>query len=376
MSAGYQRRLERDLDRWIAAGWVSADRRGDILGSLAAEAPRLSASATLGVAGAVLLGLAAIAFIAANWDGLPRLARLFMILAMIWAGLGAAIWAGASRPRLNHAATALASLAFASGVGLVAQMYQLSGDPWAGLAAAAVGAFAIGFATGSVAGAYLGVGFGLWAYISAASGWFDGGGRRLDASDLLLLGIMAAVFFARRRFETPQLTHVLALLAWFASWSWLAKLVLGPSVDSSAFGVISLVQAGLAAGVGFLAVRRLREPWAPVALGYSVWAALLGVQGMAALAHAGGAPNQALLIGHSVLAIAAGIGAVAFGRAQRHAWATGGGVVFTAVAVLMLMNALALDLMTIAAVFCLMALAAIIAAFWLARRRAVAREGL
>jgi uncharacterized membrane protein len=72
--AGYKSRLSEDLDRWIEQGLVAPESRQPILASVA-EARRLDAGIALAVMGAVLAGLAAIAFVAANWDAIPRLAR-------------------------------------------------------------------------------------------------------------------------------------------------------------------------------------------------------------------------------------------------------------------------------------------------------------
>ncbi|HMP63596.1 MAG TPA: DUF2157 domain-containing protein, partial [Phenylobacterium sp.] len=90
--AGYKARLAKDLDGWIEAGLVPAASRGAILAS-AAEGRRLDAGAALAILGAVLAGLAVIAFVAANWDAIPRLVRFAMIL-----GAFAAAVAGLAPP--------------------------------------------------------------------------------------------------------------------------------------------------------------------------------------------------------------------------------------------------------------------------------------
>jgi hypothetical protein len=101
----YRRRLERDLDKWTQAGWIAPDGGPRILASLPPPNPGLSASTALGFAGAGLLGVAAIAFVMANWDGLPRFGRLGLIVALIAATMGGAStmtgWYSARRPSVN-----------------------------------------------------------------------------------------------------------------------------------------------------------------------------------------------------------------------------------------------------------------------------------
>ena len=73
----YRKRLTADLEKWIAGGLVSAEQRGPILQTLPPANERPAAS-ILAWAGSVLAGLAVIAFMAANWDFIPRVFRLLV----------------------------------------------------------------------------------------------------------------------------------------------------------------------------------------------------------------------------------------------------------------------------------------------------------
>ena len=68
--ASYKARLTDDLDEWIEAGLVSPGSRQAILDRVS-DGRRIDASAALAVVGALLLGAAAIAFVAANWGRSP-----------------------------------------------------------------------------------------------------------------------------------------------------------------------------------------------------------------------------------------------------------------------------------------------------------------
>jgi uncharacterized membrane protein len=72
--AAYKDRVGADLDRWIEQGLVAKDKRAAILATLP-ETRRLDAATALAWIGGALLGIAIIAFVAANWDGIARLAR-------------------------------------------------------------------------------------------------------------------------------------------------------------------------------------------------------------------------------------------------------------------------------------------------------------
>ncbi len=90
----YRRRLESDLDQWIASGLVATENREAILASVP-QGRRLDAATALAAIGAFLAGAAIIAFIAANWGAIPRLVRFAMILG---AFLAAAFAISSRRP--------------------------------------------------------------------------------------------------------------------------------------------------------------------------------------------------------------------------------------------------------------------------------------
>ena len=140
----YAKRLERDLKRWHEKGWVSGEGYQAIQAELARD-PKLSASAALAAIGAILLGFAAISFVAANWTVIPRLARLAMLVAALWAAYGGAAWLYKRElPNFAQAAVLTGALFFGAAVMLVSQMYHIdSGNLpgfmllWTGGAAAA-----------------------------------------------------------------------------------------------------------------------------------------------------------------------------------------------------------------------------------------------
>ncbi len=121
----YAKRLERDLKRWREKGWVTSEGYEAIQAELA-RAPKLSASAVLAALGAILLGFAAISFVAANWNVIPRLARLAMLVVALWAAYGGAAWLYKRElPNFAQAAVLTGALLFGAAVMLVSQMYHI-----------------------------------------------------------------------------------------------------------------------------------------------------------------------------------------------------------------------------------------------------------
>jgi uncharacterized membrane protein len=126
----YRTRVERDVARWQSAGWVSDSGAAAIRADLAARRPAFSAAAGLAILGAVLFGFAAVSFVAANWNGMTKLARLLLLLAALWACYGGAAWLFARRLNAFAHAAVLAGIAvYGASIWLIAQIYHMGGNP-------------------------------------------------------------------------------------------------------------------------------------------------------------------------------------------------------------------------------------------------------
>lgn len=139
----YRRRLKRDVPRWRAAGWVSEEGGRAILAD--ADSRAMALAPALGMLGAVLIGFAAMSFVAANWAVMPRPMRLGLLLAALWGAYGTA---GALFSRgheaLGHAAVVLGSALFGANIMLIAQMYHMEGNPPDAVLTWALGALGAG----------------------------------------------------------------------------------------------------------------------------------------------------------------------------------------------------------------------------------------
>lgn len=146
--------LRQELAHWQARGLVSAEQRSAIQSLYRWEddsAPSRT-TATVTILGAVLLGLGAMLYVAANWPEIPRALRVALILAAMLTshGLGWWLWKErASSPRVGHALVLLGNLFYGAGIWLIAQMYHLNAHWPTGFLAWAVGVGAVAWATGS-----------------------------------------------------------------------------------------------------------------------------------------------------------------------------------------------------------------------------------
>ncbi|MEO9615815.1 MAG: DUF2157 domain-containing protein [Nitratireductor sp.] len=133
--ASYATRLKTDIERWRAAGLVDAATARRLLDDVEQTSRGgISFGAIVAMLAALLLGAAILIFVAANWEALPRLARVGMLFALILAGYLGGAWLHARRQNgAGEAAYMVAAAAFGASIALIGQMYHLSGDEAAAL---------------------------------------------------------------------------------------------------------------------------------------------------------------------------------------------------------------------------------------------------
>jgi len=145
MWSSYKKRLTRDLERWQSKGWVSEQSRVAILDDLAKSGRGIGLASALGILASVLFGFAAISFVAAHWEDVPRLGRVGLLIAAIWAGYGIAGWLTARGQQAFADAAILFSVAmFGANIMLISQMYNIGGEPSDGVLMWWIGALLAG----------------------------------------------------------------------------------------------------------------------------------------------------------------------------------------------------------------------------------------
>lgn len=352
--ASYRRRLTQDLDGWIAAGLVPAESRGAILDSTG-EVRRLDAAAALGIVGGLLAGVAVIAFVAANWSQIPRLARFALILAAFLGAAGGAAWtSGRGRPITSQVLLCVAALVFAAAIGLTGQIFDIAGDPQTALRGAGLAAAVLALAGRAPWVAAVGlVALGLGdvthnrTFVAEASPW---PGWLVVAAPL-----GAAVALAWR---SQALAHAAGLAALAAVLTFDAALRSGAE---TLFLIAALVSALAAAGAR--ALRDRFEGPAGVLYGWCAAGALIWFG-------ASGFSSDVKSVAHSLGWMLLAVGALALGRHDRQASVTAVGVLGLVSAGATLLFNLGVGLLTSAAVFGGAAAMALAVAFMLRRGRA------
>jgi hypothetical protein len=353
MMATYKRRLTDDLDRWVGAGLVPAGSRGPILDSVP-DARQLDAATSLAWIGAVLAGAAAIAFIGANWDALPRLLKFALVLALYGGAAGAGAWcAGHGRPRAAEGLLAFAALVFAAAVGLTGQIFDIAGDPRTALYISAVAAGALALAGRSAGAAVVAVVFCGWADIGFDLVDF---GRSSDFAAMVVVAPAAAALAWRWR--SAGLAHAAGLgFAVAAAWV-AARIGHGGWADIG----VSACLAAMAVGARWL--RERGEACGGVLYGWLTWEAL------GFFVNAGWEDGHLPALLHRGAWLAIGAGLIVLGRHDRHTAVTVAGVLALIGAISAIMTDLGFGLMTASAVFLGAAVLAGVAGFALRRRTA------
>ncbi|MEZ5926803.1 MAG: DUF2157 domain-containing protein [Hyphomicrobiaceae bacterium] len=126
----HRQKLERQVERWHRQGWVTDQGLDGIRDELHRGSARFGLAGVLGVLGATLIGFGVMMFVGANWQEMPRLVRLSLLGAGMWAAYGLAAWLYVKEhPAFGHAAVLLGSAIFGASIMLIAQMYHIEGHP-------------------------------------------------------------------------------------------------------------------------------------------------------------------------------------------------------------------------------------------------------
>lgn len=126
----YRKRLERDLVRWREAGWVTPDGEAAIKHDVEKGIRTLGLANSLAILSAVLIGFAVMSFVASNWQYMPRILRIGMLVAALWASYGlAGVLARRGMTGFAHAAILLGVGIFGGSIMLISQMYHMDGNP-------------------------------------------------------------------------------------------------------------------------------------------------------------------------------------------------------------------------------------------------------
>ena len=276
----FRQRLPSETARWQAAGIISPEQADairafypagdDIADSAPGNALAGRTVSVIAIMGAALVGLGIIAFIAANWSGIPTAGRLALLLGGTPA-IYAAGWLLAhpfGYPRVGTAVILLGAIAYGASIHLIAQIYHLPLYHPSLLPAWFLGVLPLAYIERSRALLMLGLILFLAAAIFRAQVWLPGldGTPTALAPGYLALG---ALLFAAGRWHSR--IDALAPLARFYD---LAGLLIAATIIYLA-GYHSL----WAGGDLWISTLPTAEYWAVTAIATLAAAALVGYAG-------------------------------------------------------------------------------------------------
>ncbi len=304
MADRYKKRLQSDLERWIAAGLIPDANRAAILADIAPPPARWSAQGAAAILGAVLLALAALSFIAANWSALSPILRFAVILTALSAAYaGCALAFARENAALGHALALLGAILFGGGIALTAQTFNMSSFYQTGLLIWALGALATALALPSRPVLI------LTSVLAAIYGVAEAGNALSAGPVWMFLPLWIAIAVSAWRLGSTVTMNLLGLSLVF--WLGHALYAFDP-VDRAELALVSTYS--LITGAVALIMARLRGLGVNGAGVLSAWtiaaaaASLIGAQ--AAINHTSAAAPAAALTIIGAAALAAGLTAL------------------------------------------------------------------
>ncbi len=121
--------VRKHIARWQQDGLIDAATAESLRKDINSRSSGFGLGGVLALLGAVLLGAAIVSLVAANWEAMPRLLRVGLIMAVLFIGYVGGAWRESRGDKIFSQALYLtAAMTFGAGISLVGQMYHLSGD--------------------------------------------------------------------------------------------------------------------------------------------------------------------------------------------------------------------------------------------------------
>ena len=169
----YHDRLEGDARRWVEKGLVDEATAERLLDESRSQTRGYSFTSIVVLLGVVCLCFAAMTFVAANWEDMPKLVRVGLIMTGLWAAYAMAVAARVKgHPAIANSFVVLGCGLFGAGIMLIGQMYHLQGRPVDAVLMWAAGSIAAAFLLRSAAALWLSIVLiTLWFYLSDLQTW-------------------------------------------------------------------------------------------------------------------------------------------------------------------------------------------------------------
>lgn len=121
--------VRKHIARWQRDGLIDDATAARLRQDIETRGSGFGLGGILALLGALLLGAAIFSLVAANWEAMPRLLRVGLIMAVLFLGYVGGAWRESRGDRIfSQALYLIAAITFGAGIALVGQMYHLSGD--------------------------------------------------------------------------------------------------------------------------------------------------------------------------------------------------------------------------------------------------------
>lgn len=222
--ANYVKSLTADLPRWVGMGYVNEAQAELLLKDVTARAGQgwLRLPLILSMLGAVLLFGGIISLVAANWEFMPALTKLTLLIGGLGLTFAAAAYARAKGSAgLGEGLAFLAVLIFGANIMLIGQIYHMPPNPAAGTLVWALGAALVALLWPSqLVGALALILAMLWSWFAQAGhssdvfALFFGGRAHAPHWPFLLLWGGLSALAAQRNWTKALHVAALTLVIW------------------------------------------------------------------------------------------------------------------------------------------------------------------
>ena len=208
--------LARQIDQWQSQGLLDQETADRLRFDVKTRHNGFGMGGVLAVLGSLLLGAALILFIAANWEVIPRIWRVVLILFIMWGGYLGGAWLQQRDENRLAAIFApslylLSAITYGAGIALVGQMYHMSGDMTTAALAWGVGVLIAGVLLRApiLTAAALGVGgFYLYTVLNELGGQVNLVASYRWVLPLYIAACAAAIIYTK----ADKAMHLLAML--------------------------------------------------------------------------------------------------------------------------------------------------------------------
>ncbi len=183
VSTSFRKHLKKAIPLWLEKGFLTEPQGRQLedfyqLDQIKSENTQLLLSIIYTI-GAVLIGVGVISFVAAHWNQIDRPVKIVLIFAAMLSahGLGFYFWfINGKYPKLGHALVLLGTLIFGANIGLMAQIFHISGGAGRMFGIWAIGAAAVAYAVRSIPNATVAIVMSF-LFLMGFSGFWSGSDR-------------------------------------------------------------------------------------------------------------------------------------------------------------------------------------------------------